>query len=620
MSSISLTKPRGHKRPVLSIARSSTVRFLNDETGAPVWPCADDEDEERLQATARLFGGSISRVSVELSPNVIATNLETGPTVVGLGGEVEAVARLYAHLTGRLFRRAPTPAEAVKCAMVRVIVHLAPSVPFQLLDEIARGKLNARIGLLWASDLDDLRRQVLVRSAAVKLTPTLKGRAVLFSPTVGRTVSLRIGELEIRGAADSQEDIDEIADSAVLAVTTHSDGIDAMLGPKLTLCGLKGSSRLAELSGPKPRCVLTKECHRQAMSFDEAMSSARLVPPGRLAGRVLIWNSCFGIMTQLESVRDAWGLLPRILESPRIGSLVVLRAVVNTSTAAVIPLVADLQGGRPVGPTLESWKDVLVGSPSELVGDRMFIFGDPEVVANPTTVSDESAIPSEEDADSNTVTEQTDGGLIRHYLSAVKPCTPEETNAVTRCQDALAAFELEIATSTGNSYDLVAHRLRSALIDVMKLRDWSLWTVSWLLGIRATSVLSGKICAFCEAQLFAAIYQPAPVGSTPRYYSNCARCGAVDDRPETDPAVVTISTDGLELRSGGPVEDWTGALWTVPSPPLTGWGEWPRDPTGAPVRACRMPKVATIGPTFRVGVIVIGWRVSLFMRRAYLFP
>jgi hypothetical protein len=601
---------------MLRIARVPAVAPLSDADGFPVWPCLNDEDEARVRTTARQFGGDVVHVVASAAPVTPAVN----QTVVALGADAEPLGRLYAHLTGRRVVVARDVAQALDRESARAIVHLAPSAPYDLLDEIARRKLNARIGVLWAADPDALRGQVLVRSAAMVLSPSVEGRSRLFSPMAGRTTPVSIGPLELRGAADTAEEMDDLADSAVLAFTTHSDGIDAMLGPKLTLCGLKDGSLSQDRTGPEPRCILTRECHRQEMPFDEAMSSNRLVPLDRIGGRVVVWNTCFGVMTARESVGDAWGLLPRLLESPRIGSLVVLRSIVTTGTAAVVPLVDDLHRGRPLGAALATWRSTLAGSPSEIIGDRMFIFGDPDVTANPATDSFPLAeVPTAVDASAGAAAARTDGGLIRRFLADVDPSTAEEVDVVARCLAALEAFERGAADPSRESGEEAA-ALRSSILEAIVLRHWSLWTDSWQLGVRATRVVPGEPCTSCGAELYAAVYQPEPLGSVPRYYANCGRCGAVDDRPEIDAAVVVFTREGLELREGGPVVDWSGALWTVPSPPKSGWGEWPRDAAGRPVRRGRMPDTPTIGPTFRVGILITGWRVSLFMRRAYLVP
>ena len=78
----------------LRVCRSSVDTLVSD--GWPVWPLRRPEDEADLSAAATVFGCEL--VFCQAEPGAVKA---AGETVVGIGPELEPMARLYAHLTQR---------------------------------------------------------------------------------------------------------------------------------------------------------------------------------------------------------------------------------------------------------------------------------------------------------------------------------------------------------------------------------------------------------------------------------------------------------------------------------------------------------------------------------------
>jgi hypothetical protein len=599
----------------LPVAQAKDSRFMTDERGAPVWPYANSSEKQLLIDIARLFG----RQTVEVTP-ISVTPRDTGTRLVaGYGNDVEMIGRLYAHLTQRRYLHVGAPAAAVSDDSTDVVLCIDRAAPHELLDEIARKGKNACLGIIWTTDADSLLRQALIRAAASVLDPAPSARSLVLSPTAGVTEGARIGALELRGEL---LDPDELGSSAVLMVTTHSDGIDAMLGQRLTLCSLVDLDLNSVDATPRPKCIITGECHRQAMPIAAALASDRLVSARRLAGRVLIWNTCFGIMGRYSTVTEAWGLLPHLVASANVGCLVVLRGIVNTGSTQVLPLVATLQDGMSVGEALATWQETLNVLPHSMLRDRIFLFGDPAVVAN-RAVGDgdmhdvRAAIPVDQ-APAPWIA-SSEGPVLRRFLEDVKVWQPDLSSRVEECRRAVDAYELECSSATTlRTYAERSTELQQTLLGVLTRMMWSSWLDSWMRIATIREKLSDGRCHDCGGVTWAARYDLRPPGSAPRYYSNCASCGAIDDCPEDCEAVVVSEEHGLRLLRGGPRSDWAGALLSAPVGRDLVWREWPRDENDLPQSECLLTETLQIGPIFRLAIFIQDWRVSIFMRRTFI--
>ena len=75
---------------------------------------------------------------------------------------------------------------------------------------------------------------------------------------------------------------------AILAVTTHSDGVDAFLGPMTTICAVVDVDPSTRDMVRPPKCILTQQCHRHHVAITTAVQQTHLVSVRHLAARVLV--------------------------------------------------------------------------------------------------------------------------------------------------------------------------------------------------------------------------------------------------------------------------------------------------------------------------------------------
>ena len=578
------------RRPHLPVVDLAEAAVHPVSTTNLVWPCADAEDVAAMQRIADLFGrplvwGSAATGAPEKPRGVIA----------GLGA-VGDVGQLYATLTGRRFAAAPTAAAAASDPAVDVVMCIGAQAPHDLLDALTHCGRNLDVGILWAPDRVSLRRQVLVRSAAATLEPA-PGTVIVVSPLTNAPVTT----LEHLPASSPTP--------AMLAVTTHSDGIDAFLGPMATICAVIDADRAATDLRPAPKCILTGRCHRHDMTIRQALEHTRLVSARHLAARVLVWNACLGIMSDRDGASGGWGLLQQFVSSPSVGAVLITRGIVFTTPGSITALVDSLNRGQPVRSALHEFARTVGVTSQAMMRDRMFLFGDPATVAQPANLDVpplRAAVPAFTPAAYHACG-HGDAALADHFL-------------LGRTDENRRPDAGESPAGGTDRWSSAPAKLCPRIVAAIAAATWSAWTEAWLSHATLLGEQPRRSCAICRGAVWSGIFQPAAQGSEPRHFSNCARCGATDDHPVSRDVQVEATAEGLRLRHGGPTANWAGAIVSAPvgDPPI--WCPWPARPDGRPAPIAYAHRGEQPGPVFRLAIFVEGDKVSLHMRRVYIEP
>ena len=173
--------------------------------------------------------------------------------------------------------------------------------------------------------------------------------------------------------------------AGVLSVSTHSDGIDAFITRLLTLCPFDHIPQSAD-SNRSPVCCVTGFCHRSEIPIAQAMVDRRLLSVSAMSARVLVWNVCNGIIPSsgnLGKVLDInWGLIPRMLDSARIGSILTTWYHTLWTQLPIETLSAAIASGIPVGVALG---DFHRSPASRMSGIRLCLLGDPRTALPPAS-------------------------------------------------------------------------------------------------------------------------------------------------------------------------------------------------------------------------------------------
>lgn len=222
-------------RTRLPVDRNPASDFLITAQGQAVRPVHTREEFESLSRTATLFASHLEEVRGHPAP--AASQAEE---VVALGPMVADAGRLYAHLTMRAFRMVEDLRSLRRGPRPAVVVTTPPSLTSGLLEFLYADALDGPApGIICASGPQALRKQVLIRSAAASLCGPVAHPWVDVYPLV-ELDSLTFRDRRIYGGKASESDIpDALSKGAgVLTMITHSDGIDALILPTLSLCPL----------------------------------------------------------------------------------------------------------------------------------------------------------------------------------------------------------------------------------------------------------------------------------------------------------------------------------------------------------------------------------------------
>jgi hypothetical protein len=297
--------------------------------------------------------------------------------VAALGKDADDAARLYAHLTRRHFYPASDLSQLKQADPLAVLVTTPPWLCGDLLttlyDELDPGSWAP--GIICAEP-QTLRLQVLARSAAACLSGPLETRRIDIFPAfeVGR---FSLIDREVFGgladAADTREALERGA--GIVSVQTHSDGLDACLGPNLTVCPMNWMPLNAGRSRSS-RCVETGYCHRHESSLPDVLRSGWLMSPDDIKSRILIWDVCWGIMPANGLVDPAWGIGARLLANCSIGAVLTTWELSFPRPRLMNRVGTAIDEGKTVGEALYRFNR---SSEAKQAGQRMCLLGDPRV-------------------------------------------------------------------------------------------------------------------------------------------------------------------------------------------------------------------------------------------------
>jgi hypothetical protein len=531
--------------------------------GAPVWPAQNPEDVAAVRRAAILHGLDVEEVRGARGALPPLSDEE----VVSLGDDrVAEIGRLYAHLTGRRFRRALDP-EDVPGDRLAVLVTLADDLHSDLLMDLYPPPEGVPApGILCGANLDDLRRQALVRAAATlpagpPETPWLHlyQKRHITPPELSSNTGLR----EMLGAG-----------AGLLTVRTHSNGLDAWLGPSTVLCPLDGVTPGAGLL-QRPRCHITGHCHKLKMPVDEARDAGALLAPEELSARVLVLESCFGLLQPDATLDPAWTFAPRLVASPRIGAFLTSWNVHFGGEGELAELADDLGSGTPLGDALSRF----LNAPERRHRIRLCLFGDPRLRLPPSSSSVLSA--------AKPVAEKRpprEGRRVAGELDLRRRMILEELDNMDDETRALADPVLEALAKPGGTTDA---ELRELMLQF--LLSWAYWPSP----AQSIKVAEGS-CHLCGRRTDLLLTRFPGAGD--RRINLCARCGRTQDMPASaDVCLWQTDPRRLALTGSLPSSDWCAGV-IVESAGERFHYRWPAAEDGSPAETCDISSARPIGP------------------------
>jgi hypothetical protein len=603
----------------LLISNFAGNRLLVNESGEPVWP-VNVRQEQALRRLAEVFGGSLEKV-VGMEATIDDRGAEE---VVACGPDLVDPARLYAHLTGRQFRIVASLQELWDRPLPAVVVMWQDELTHLFLQRLSRACSGTATGVICSDTAENLLLQVLLRAAAARLcgdTDVARVDLNILLPIGSQATPAR----RMLGAKALPSDIRAAlnARAGVLSLYTHSDGLDASLGPDLTLCPMKDPPISANTE-KSPRCQLSSICYRRNLMISDAVRSSELVSPHEISARIMVWNSCQGILLPEGLVDPRWGLAPQLLASDTLGALVLTWDVLLLDSHHAGLLADYLEQGVPVGRAL----GVFLNLPrSRSLGYEMCLFGDPRVLARPCPQIDAVRSCSEQSemqsvsgvaVDSrgkerargfqtrNRVSSRPSGNasslpsayepradrgdvdLLKACLMGAAKDAKGYSSLALRALHMLQKCESPAWTERRSKLDLSGTRsdlgseTRKAICEYLLARgglfeDWAGYS-SW-----EGAADANRPCAVCGLPLRSFVASLCIPGVSRRRLTVCPCCQVVEDAPvESGITLAIVGGKSLRLLGRLPTSNWTALLL------LNSWGieavsEWPAAQNCLPV-------------------------------------
>ena len=605
-------------RDSIHVTTKPSGDLLVSKNGSPVWPLRTSEEERALRNLATYLGLDL----LETEGFEGAVSAQAG-TVVALGSDAHAEARLYAHLTGRHVKCLDDSYSLEEVLPVEVIFTTPRHVTSPLLDHLYKSDLETAPGIIYANTREEMRLQALLRSVAGLSGAPIKPERVDFCPMLSVKSNTFSDRLLLDREAGAEKIEETLRDGAeILNIFAHSDGIDANFGP-LVLCPMDRHP-LGGSPASRPTCAVTDVCFRLKMPVESAIASGRLLYPEQLSARILILRICHGLTVAPSIVDEVWSLVSRLHRSVSVGALVTAWGSFQSSYGETEVFLKQLQQGATVGAALaqhnrsakirETGQELcLLGDPSTRLSfddDRgptesapaaksSVSFGRPRPEADPEAELGEAAFLRACVIQQNAVHK----GEVQELTDAAVSSINEYERAVWR----------GARVENSNGY---GQRMRVAVLEALCAQGSSLYRYWEEFSLRRQVIPSNRKCLACH-QVAALYSTPLRIPSVaPRRTLFCQRCGVIEEAPFEAPQF-SLSTDDRKVALTGdiPQSQWSGALVLDPKA-VAGriTLSWPVAPEGAAAMVVAIPGGLPAGHYFAAGMFIV--RASLIIVRA----
>lgn len=607
------------KLDYIPVADSAFGFLLHGDDGLPIWPLSSVEDRIALELTAALFGASL-KAQATVCARDGSDLLVPDRNVMALGPQASEAARLYCHLTSRSLVEIDVGANLAAFDPPDVLVTLWDNLTVELLDWLYSRDGSAP-GIIAAPDVSDLRRQALIRSAALRLRHSEVPRACNLLPLRNDRLSVVDAGTTIGGAAERDIRRSALMQGAdIMSVMSHSDGVDAFLGSDLTLCARRGE-RAAPIAGPSPLCQITGHCHRHNRPVSDIVESEDVLAPEEVAARILLFDTCFGVMPRGSLVDPRYGLGTRFASSPLIGAFVTPWQLVLTNSDDTLRLQNDMLSGATVGEAVARFN---AHPDSRARHGRMCLFGDPEMrISSP--ISELSSIPTVNDQASAAApdasvcaaSEQSSHhirenvALLHQSMNIAQQMASGArfTDAARHAASATAVMMSMLSAQTPACRDMHAamDNMRRAVLDYALLRGKLV--ECWMPSVTSYEPGASIPCVACDrpAQMITANLRSGRGGQ--RRLTLCPICGVTEDAPPDAHLHMSLDKETVRLIGALPAANFcAGLALSASDPALSIPLYWPTDSDGKLSSELVLPPKVPNGP-LRISIFLL-WDAS----------
>lgn len=592
--------------------------------GCPVWPVQTTAELAALKSLCHVLGSSLEVASAIFTPHQIAH----AEVVVGVGERVSNETALYAFLTSRVPRVVCGIEELHDDPLPSVVVAEPQDVNLELFDALyGRMDGDRATGIVCEGAGVALRQQVLLRAAAAAFQAEPAVRRIDYNGFYPLAEERDSGITQLGKLSPRDVVRDCIKSGAgVLAIDTHSDGVDAFLGTDLMVCNVP-SPPVDVAPQHSLSCTNQGECHRLECSVEEALARNALLRPAEFRCCILVWNTCYSWIVDTDVLDRRWGILSALLRSSTIGAIVAVPGIYfNVESHDHRNQLSDaLASGLNVGtavaqanhaPRMKHFRQyyTLFGDPRTRlvsISDSISPLND---VAHLVTrsgsqnpVGEHDNVSSERAPMASRTTSQSGGlsflaCLIRQQLArlnvrektAGSAWDEKYTNRTLKAFNEFCQFT-ESTRNRNESPAIVAAKLR---------REWVSFLVTyghpisnWQEFARLDELyVEPRICPNCSKPARAYVTQLIIPETEDRRVTICQRCRLIEDAPVSSNLELLVSASNrFHLQGTLPVRNWDAKVRVWAQVPQNGETfDWPRDGDGLPSRDFDLPQALSV--------------------------
>lgn len=538
----------------LFVDSSPSSLLLETRSLEPVWPVFTQNQYKLLAAICEKCYASVTEV--EGRPQ---SNRQREGEVVYYPQHLSDAAALYGHLTNRNVRRLE---DTRSLAEASVLLTHYEELTHELIEKLYSESLGDSVpGIICISATKPVHDQVLYYAATAHLTGPPADKAVAFNPLAPLNIIDCNRAILVGGNTPNDVVHDLLREHRALKlVVTHSDGLDAFWGERLTMCGIR--DRLRTAMSPAPRCVESGWCHRQKITVDAALKDGRLLSPAEVSAWILFWGVCWGVYVNAHVNHTQWSVTRQFTEAHLTSAIVTSWSVELFSPDLVSMFVTDALEGMTVGQIVRRLISSTSGRRSQL---RLCLMGDPRVrlYAMPKQSRVEPQTPAKilirPDA-------ATDGDSVElQFLKLLIETGPTDGPGAQVARE-LSNILTDVARSRpSRDTRSSVSRIQSLMTTYLSISGLIL-VPRWIskADYRPALLRKPRFCSWCLPRQRRIRQFVADICGLKRHFSVCSVCGIIEDLPLRSRLKAFVDANRIRLE-GIPKElPWTGGILVMP--------------------------------------------------------
>lgn len=457
------------------------------------------------------------------------------PGVVwALGHEAAAAAEEYGALTGRPIQQCNSVYE-LHTSSSDVVVCTTAHLTAPLLEGLSQDRAGRGVpGLMCARNSSELVE--VCRRQATKLAPRpIIPRRVFVYAGLDFTIIERKTDIFIGGAVAADELRRVLSsDASILAVCSHSDGIDLRLSFSQIACPFLDSST-NENQELLPPCKVLDQCIRFPVrpTMSAASNAGWIVPLGMLKAQAAIINACHVVRLSDGVIDPSYGLAASLLRQSDLGVIVTTwRKELGASDGSHLnPLINDLCNGTSVGLAVGAFNASLL---ARHAGINLCVVGDPCFAIEPHPgFAHLPVIPMPERRSTSTEQKQSAGAeaaLLRDaVINAMRSNPAFDTAKGTALVSSLSAWQAQSAAGLSSNQSLDCLAIDPLLIDFLTAAPWLSQFFAPFGSPEGGS--QNDFCRCCLTPARALNMTFPQYGTSPRLLTSCPYCDESSNLP-----------------------------------------------------------------------------------------